>query len=82
MWSHRVVVFPPLFDDDLRLLQAVEDLPVEQFIPEPSVEARSQWAKWLVTIICYKYLNPVSVKTMSFAANLVQVDTTTNRVLW
>jgi len=39
MWSHRVVVFPPLFDDDLRLFEGVEDLPVEQFIPEPSVEA-------------------------------------------
>ena len=38
MWSHRIVVFPPFFDDDLRLLQAVEDLPVEQFIPEPCVE--------------------------------------------
>ena len=34
VWSNGVVVPPPLLDDDLRLLQAVEDLPVEQFIPE------------------------------------------------
>ena len=38
VWSDGVVVPPPLFDDDLRLLQAVEDLAVEQFIPEPCVE--------------------------------------------
>jgi len=38
MWSFRVVVHPPLFDDDLRLFEVVEDLPVEQFIPEPCVE--------------------------------------------
>ena len=25
VWSLRVVVFPPFFDDDLRLLQGVED---------------------------------------------------------
>ncbi len=38
VWSNGVVVPPPLLDDDLRLLQAVEDLPVEQFIPEAGIE--------------------------------------------
>ena len=38
MRSHRVVVSPPLLNDDLCLFKAVEDLPVEQFIPEPCVE--------------------------------------------
>ena len=33
-----VVVFPPFLDHDLSLFQAVKDLAVEQFIPEPSVE--------------------------------------------
>ena len=37
--SFGIVVFPPLFDQDLRLTQAVEDLAVEQFIAEPGVEA-------------------------------------------
>ena len=34
-----VVVFPPLFDQDLRFAQAVEYLAVEKFIPHPPVEA-------------------------------------------
>ena len=37
-WSDGIVVSPPLFDDDLRLLQAVEGLPIHQFIPEAGVE--------------------------------------------
>ena len=32
-----VVVFPPFLDHDLSLFQAVKDLAVEQFIPEPGV---------------------------------------------
>ena len=28
VWSDGVVMIPPLFDDDLRLLQGVEDLTV------------------------------------------------------
>ena len=32
MWSNGVVVPPPLLDDDLRLFEGVEDLPVEQFV--------------------------------------------------
>lgn len=34
----RVVVLAPLFDDDLRLLQTVEDLAIEQLIAELAVE--------------------------------------------
>ena len=37
--SDGVVVNAPLLDQDLRLPQAVEDVAVELFIPEPSVEA-------------------------------------------
>ena len=38
MWSDRVVVLAPLLNDDGGLLQAVEDLSVEQFITQFSVE--------------------------------------------
>ena len=34
-----VVVMPPALDQDLRLAEGVEDLPVEQLIPETGVEA-------------------------------------------
>ena len=34
-----VVVFPPLFNQDLRLAKAVEDLAIEQFVAEPGIEA-------------------------------------------
>ncbi len=37
--SFGFVVFPPLFDDNLRLPERVEDLTVEQFITKPRVEA-------------------------------------------
>ncbi len=39
MWSFRVVVFPPFFDQGLRFTQAVEDFAVPQLIAEPGVEA-------------------------------------------
>ena len=39
VWSLGVVVFPPLLDQDLSLTQAIEDIPIEQFIPHPPVEA-------------------------------------------
>ena len=39
MWSFCIVVLPPLFNQNLRFSQAVEDLPVQQFIPEAGVEA-------------------------------------------
>src|SRR5271154_6017773 len=35
----RVVFHAPLFDHDLRLLQRIEDFPVQAFIPQLSVEA-------------------------------------------
>jgi hypothetical protein len=34
MRPHRIVVLPPLFDQDLRLSQGVEQLAVEQFIAQ------------------------------------------------
>lgn len=30
---------PPRFDEDLRFLQGVENLPVEELVAEPGVEA-------------------------------------------
>ena len=37
--SFGVVVFPPLFDQDLCFAKRVEDLTIQQLIPEPCVEA-------------------------------------------
>jgi len=34
-------MFPPYFDDDLRLFQGVEDFTVQQFVPEAGIEAFS-----------------------------------------
>ena len=39
MRTHRIVVAPPVFDHDLRLLQCVEDFSVQQFITQLAVEA-------------------------------------------
>ena len=39
MGSDGVVVAPPLFDQDLGFAQRVEDLTVQQLVPEPCVEA-------------------------------------------
>ena len=39
MRPDRVVVLAPLLNDDLGFLETVEDLPVEQFVAEFSVEA-------------------------------------------
>ena len=39
MWTHRVIVAPPVFDHDLCLFQFVEDFTVEQFIAQFAVEA-------------------------------------------
>jgi len=45
-----VVVFPPAFDDDLSLPQRVEELSVQQFVPEPGIKAFDvsilPWASW------------------------------------
>ena len=38
MRSAGVVVLPPLLDDNLRFLQAVEDLSVQAFIPKFAVK--------------------------------------------
>src|SRR5918993_5315150 len=37
--AHLIVVAPPALDHDLCLAQAVEDLAIEQLVPEPGVEA-------------------------------------------
>src|SRR5215210_631587 len=39
MRPDRVVVTTPTLDDDLRLTQAVEDLAIEQLVPEAGIEA-------------------------------------------
>src|SRR3954462_11849879 len=39
MRSDGVVVTPPALDDDLRLAKDVEDLAIEQLVPEPGSEA-------------------------------------------
>jgi hypothetical protein len=39
VWTLRIVVAAPVFDDNLGLLQRVEDLTVEQFIAKFAVEA-------------------------------------------
>ena len=38
MGSDGVVVSPPLFDDDLSLFEGIEDLPIQQFVPEAGIE--------------------------------------------
>ena len=39
MWPLRVVVPPPLLNDDPGFFQAVEDLSVQELIAEPGIEA-------------------------------------------
>jgi hypothetical protein len=34
MWAHSIVVSPPLLDQDAGLLHRVEDLPVQEFVPQ------------------------------------------------
>ena len=41
MRADVIVLSEPLVDDDLSLLEAVEYLPVKEFIPEPGIEACS-----------------------------------------
>ena len=38
MWSFRVVAPPPLLVDDLILFKVVEDLTIQEFIPEAGIE--------------------------------------------
>jgi hypothetical protein len=39
VWTHRVVVAPPVFDRDLCLLQCVEDFAVELLIAQLAIKA-------------------------------------------
>ena len=39
MRSFCIVVFPPLFDQDLRFFQAIEDLAIQELISEARIEA-------------------------------------------
>jgi len=39
MWAEPIVMLPPSLDDDLRLLQRVEDLAVQDLVAQPGVEA-------------------------------------------
>lgn len=39
MRTNLIVLLPPLFDNDLGLLQSVEDFTIEQLIPEFTIEA-------------------------------------------
>ena len=41
MRTFGVVEAPPLLDQDLVLFQRVEDLPIEEFVPQLSIEAFS-----------------------------------------
>ena len=38
MWANGIVMPPPTLDDDLRLLQRVENLSIQQLVSEPGVE--------------------------------------------
>ena len=65
MRSLRVVVFPPLLNDDLRLFQAVEDFPVEELISKPCIEALAvpvlpRGSRFDVSCLCTHRLDPVS----------------------
>ena len=39
MWALGIVMFPPLFNQDLRFFQAIEDFSVQQLISEAGIEA-------------------------------------------
>ena len=39
MWAFCVVVFSPLFNQDLCFFQGVEDFPIEQLIAKSCIEA-------------------------------------------
>lgn len=51
VWTQRVVVLSPTFDEDGGFPQRVEDLPVQELVPELAVEAFVvavlPWAAWL-----------------------------------
>ena len=39
VWSDRIVVLSPLLDQDAGFLQRIEDLPVQELVPELAVKA-------------------------------------------
>ena len=39
MWAYGIVVAPPGFDENLGLFESVEDLPIQEFVAQPRVEA-------------------------------------------
>ena len=51
MWSFRVVVPPLLLDYDLILFEAVEDLTVQELIPESDIEALAITVLTKVTLV-------------------------------
>ena len=79
MWSFRVVVSPPFFDDDLRFPYAVEDLSVEQFVSEPAIEALAvavlPGASWLdVSRLSANCRNSVSDSLSNELRTVVRTD--------
>lgn len=50
LWGRLVLLFPPVFDDDLSLPQRVEEISVQQFVPEPGIKAFDvsilPWISW------------------------------------
>ena len=64
MGSFLVVVFPPLFDQDLCLRQAVEDLAPQEPVAEPGIEAFTRsvlpWtARFDVGSLCTDRFDPI-----------------------
>jgi hypothetical protein len=43
VWALCIVVLAPVLDDDTRLGEAVEQLPVQQLVAELGVEALAAW---------------------------------------
>jgi hypothetical protein len=83
VWPLRVVVPSPLFDDDLGLLQAVEYLPVQEFIAEPGIEALAiavlPWRPWFyVSGLRTNCLDPLSNRIGDELRSVVREDVSRN----
>jgi len=83
MWSHVVVLSEPLVDDDLGLLQAVEYLPVQEFIPEAGIEALAiavlPWRPWFyVSGLRTNCLDPLSNRIGDELRSVVREDVSRN----
>ncbi len=64
MRRFRVVAFPPLFDQDLGVAEAVEDLAIQDLVAEAGVEAFTisvlPWAAWFdASGLCPDSLDPI-----------------------